>query len=133
MFVSAVVPATACLGYHIFRHLSTAFFQVFLTACRRNPFRGFCCPPLHSCRITPVCAVVSMSSSATGVMISLKNRIVNVFLVFYLFRTIQINIGFHVYILSYFLFISNISDICVEFLPLWFQHSFIINFLWNKT
>ena len=70
------LQATACIGYHINKALSTVFS----------------CPRLFRLRVSgwpDLVRLFKAPSSATGAILSLQNGIVNVFSVFYLFQTIR--------------------------------------------
>ena len=100
-----MLQATACIGYHICKALSTTFFklffdvlscpipgQVFPSFQRFRLFSPALLLPGRSASASPaelIFGSFKFPSSATGAILSLKEGIVNVFSVFYLFQTIH--------------------------------------------
>ena len=84
------LQATACIGYHINKALSTVFFICFFSA--SGSFCSALLPPAvppPRLRLAWFPAAFKAPSSATGAILSLQDGIVNVFSVFYLFQTIH--------------------------------------------
>ena len=84
------LQATACIGYHISKALSTVFFICF--SALPAPLLPLPCPRLFRLRVSgwpDSLWLFKAPSSATGAILSLREGIVNVFSVFYLFQTIR--------------------------------------------
>lgn len=118
-----VLQATACIGYHICKALSTTFFQVIfdVLSC---PIPGQAFPSFQRFRLlSPALLLPGRSasaspaelipggfkfpSSATGAILSLLEGIVNVFSVFYLFQTIRA-IQYYQTLLTFHLYLSEL-------------------------
>ena len=84
------LQATACIGYHICKALSTVFFICFFSASGSS--LPLSCPRLFRLRVSGWLDLVRLfkaPSSVTGAILSPQKGIVNVFSVFYLFQTIH--------------------------------------------
>ena len=84
------LQATACIGYHICKALSTVFSSVFSTL--PAPFFPLSCPRLFRLRVSgwpDLLRLFKAPSSATDAILSPREAIVNVFSLFYLFQTIH--------------------------------------------
>ena len=82
--------ATACIGYHICKALSTVFFICFSTL--PAPFFPLSCPRLFRLRVSgwpDLLRLFKAPSSATDAILSPREAIVNVFSLFYLFQTVH--------------------------------------------
>ncbi len=89
-FPFSPLQATACIGYHIRKALSTVFSVFFSTL--PVPFLPLSCPRLFRLRVSgwhDLMRLFKALSSATGAILSLGSRVVNVFCAFYLFQTIH--------------------------------------------
>ena len=131
------LQATACIGYHICKALSTVFFICFFSpvfSALPAPFDPLSCPRLFRLRVSGwhgFLRLFKAPSSATGAILSPGNGIVNVFSLFYLFQTIHTIIA-NTSILFIFYFIS----ICIlpvqDFKPVRIS-TFLRKYIWKGT